>query len=229
MRNLLHNFLSLFFPDLCVVCNQRLSEGEEHICTDCLILLPKTNFHLQSDNRLEQFFAGRIPFQRIAAFAYFVKGGSIQSIIHELKYKRNPKIGHFIGQLCGENITDSNFITDIDYLVPVPLHPKRQKERGYNQSLEICKGISKATGIPIDDKTLVRNVNNKSQTKNSRFDRWKNVEDIFSLINADHFEGKHILLVDDVITTGSTLESCAKEILKCEGCRISIYAVGTAG
>ncbi len=229
MKNIFHSFLNLFFPDLCVVCNDRLTEGEQHICTDCLILLPRTNFHLQPDNRLEQFFAGRIPFQHIAAYAYFVKGGSIQSVIHELKYKRNPQIGHYIGQLCGENLRGSSFIADIDILVPVPLHPKREKERGYNQSLEICKGISEVTGIPIDSNTLIRKVNNKSQTKNSRFDRWKNVEDIFSITDSTAFQNKHILLVDDVITTGSTLESCAKEILKCDGARISIYAVGTAG
>ena len=229
MKNIFHSVLNLFFPDLCVVCNDRLTEGEQHICTDCLILLPRTNFHLQPDNRLEQFFAGRIPFQHIAAYAYFVKGGSIQSVIHELKYKRNPQIGHYIGQLCGENLRGSSFIADIDILVPVPLHPKREKERGYNQSLEICKGISEVTGIPIDSNTLIRKVNNKSQTKNSRFDRWKNVEDIFSITDSTAFQNKHILLVDDVITTGSTLESCAKEILKCDGARISIYAVGTAG
>lgn len=229
MKNIFHSFLNLFFPDLCVVCNDRLTEGEQHICTDCLILLPRTNFHLQPDNRLEQFFAGRIPFQHIAAYAYFVKGGSIQSIIHELKYKRNPQIGTYIGQLCGENLRDSSFIADVDILVPVPLHPKREKERGYNQSLEICKGISEVTGIPIDSNTLIRKVNNKSQTKNSRFDRWKNVEDIFSITDSTAFQNKHILLVDDVITTGSTLESCAKEILKCGGARMSIYAVGTAG
>lgn len=229
MKNIFHSFLNLFFPDLCVVCNDRLTEGEQHICTDCLILLPRTNFHLQPDNRLEQFFAGRIPFQHIAAYAYFVKGGSIQSVIHELKYKRNPQIGHYIGQLCGENLRGSSFIADVDILVPVPLHPKREKERGYNQSLEICKGISEVTGILIDSNTLIRKVNNKSQTKNSRFDRWKNVEDIFSITDSTAFQNKHILLVDDVITTGSTLESCAKEILKCDGARISIYAVGTAG
>lgn len=229
MKNIFHSFLNLFFPDLCVVCNDRLTEGEQHICTDCLILLPRTNFHLQPDNRLEQFFAGRIPFQHIAAYAYFVKGGSIQSIIHELKYKRNPQIGTYIGQLCGENLRGSSFIADVDILVPVPLHPKREKERGYNQSLEICKGISEVTSIPIDSNTLIRKVNNKSQTKNSRFDRWKNVEDIFSITDSTAFQNKHILLVDDVITTGSTLEFCAKEILKCDGARISIYAVGTAG
>lgn len=229
MKTLFRNFLNLFFPDLCVVCNEKLSEGEQHICTDCLLLLPKTNFHLQPDNRLEQFFAGRIPFRHIAAYAYFVKGGSIQQIIHELKYNRNPEIGSFIGELCGENIKGSDFISAVDLIVPVPLHPKREKQRGYNQSLEICKGISTITGIPVDSTTLVRTVNNQSQTKNSRFDRWKNVEDIFALTDNEAFRNKHILLIDDVITTGSTLESSAKEILKSEGSSISIFAVGTAG
>lgn len=227
MRNIFHNFLSLFFPDLCVVCGDKLIEGEQHICMGCLSLLPKTNFHLQPDNRLEQFFAGRVPFEHIAAFAYFIKGGSLQHIIHELKYKRNPEIGNFMGILCGENLKGSDFIRTIDLLVPIPLHPKRQKKRGYNQSLEICKGISEATGIPVDSNTLIRTINNPSQTKSSRFDRWKNVENIFSLTNQETFRDKHILLVDDVITTGSTIESCAKEILKSEGSRISIFALGT--
>jgi len=229
MKNLFHSFLSLFFPDLCVVCRSRLAEGEEHICTDCLLLLPKTNLHLHPDNRLEEFFAGRIPFQRIAAYAYFIKGGSIQHIIHELKYNNNPQIGNFIGKLCGEHLKSSDFISGIDLLVPIPLHPKREKQRGYNQSLEICKGISEILSIPVDHTTLVRKVNNKSQTKNSRFDRWKNVEDIFTLNNTDTFRNKHILLVDDVITTGSTIESAAKEILKSDGAKLSVFAVGTAG
>lgn len=228
MKNIFRSFLGLFFPDLCVVCKERLIKGEKHICTDCLLLIPKTNFHLQQDNRLEQFFAGRIPFERATAFAYFIKGGSLQQIIHELKYKRNPDIGYFIGKLSGENIKGSDFISSVDLLVPVPLHPKRQKERGYNQSSKISEGISVVTGIPVDSETLVRRVNNPSQTKNSRFDRWKNVEDIFSVADRDTFINKHILLVDDVITTGSTLESCAKEILKSEGSKISIFAVGTA-
>lgn len=228
MRNIFSDLLSLFFPDLCAVCKMRLTEAEQHICLNCLSLLPKTSYHLQPDNRLEQFFAGRIPFQRIAAYAYFVKGGSIQNIIHELKYSNNPKIGNFIGELAGENIKGSAFVSTIDYLVPVPLHPKRLKQRGYNQSLEICKGIADKINIPIDTTTLIRTVNNQSQTKNSRFDRWKNVEDIFTLTSHEKFKDKHIVLVDDIITTGSTLESCAKEILKSEGCKVSIFAIGTA-
>lgn len=228
MKSIFRSFLGLFFPDLCIVCRERLIDGEQHICTDCLLLIPKTNFHLQSDNRLEQFFAGRIPFERAAAFAYFIKGGSLQHIIHELKYKRNPDIGYFMGKLSGDNIKGSDFISSVDLLVPVPLHPKRQKERGYNQSLKICEGISAVTGIPVDAETLVRTVNNPSQTKNSRFDRWKNVEDIFSLANKNTFNNKHLLLVDDVITTGSTIESCVREIVKSDGAKISIFAIGMA-
>lgn len=228
MKNILRDFLNFFFPDLCTVCKEKLANGEKHICLECLLLLPKTNYHLQADNRLEDFFAGRIPFQRIAAYTYFVKGGSIQNIIHELKYKNNPEIGIFIGQLCGEDMKGCDFLSPIDYIVPVPLHPKRQKQRGYNQSLEICKGISERTGIAIDSSTLVRIVNNPSQTKNSRFERWNNVEGIFAIKDNEIFEGKHILLVDDVITTGSTLEACAKELIKSKGCKVSIFAFGTA-
>lgn len=229
MKKIFRNLLNLFFPHLCVVCTARLAEAEQYICMDCLSLLPKTNYHLQPDNRLEQFFAGRFPFHHIAAFAYFIKDGSIQQIIHELKYNYNPDIGVFIGALCGDNLKDSEFISGIDYLVPVPLHPKRKRQRGYNQSEEICKGMASVTGTEIDTSTLIRTVNNVSQTKNSRLDRWQNVEDIFSLTDTQKFKGKHILLVDDVITTGSTLESCAKEILKCEGVKVSVFAVGVAG
>jgi ComF family protein len=133
-----------------------------------------------------------------------------------------------MGMLCGEDLKGSDFLRPVDLLVPVPLHPARQKKRGYNHSLEICKGMSAATEIPVAPDILVRIVDNPSQTTNSRFDRWKNVENIFSLTNEEIFRNKHILLVDDVITTGSTIESCAKEILASEGARVSIFAIGTA-
>lgn len=228
MKTIFNDILNFIFPHLCTICKSKLADVERHICLDCLLQLPKTNNWDEQDNKLEQFFAGRFPFERIASFTHFVKGGSIQQIIHELKYKDNPEIGLFIGELCGEELAESDFIKGIDYIVPVPLHPKRQKQRGYNQSLEVAKGISKKTHIPIDGKTLIRTVNNQSQTKNSRFDRWKNVENIFTVTNPDMFKRKHILLIDDVITTGSTLESCAKEILKCHASKLSIFALASA-
>lgn len=229
MKNILNSFLSLFFPHLCCVCKKRLSQHEKHICLDCLAQLPKTNYHNQPENRLVDFFAGRFSFQRAAAFAYFVKGGSIQQIVHELKYNNNAELGVFMGELCGATLKNGDFISDIDFLVPVPLHPKRQMQRGYNQAHEIAKGIAVKTTKQIDTTTLVRTVNNPSQTKNSRFERWANVEDVFSITDSTVFENKHILLIDDVITTGSTIEACAKEILKCEGSKVSILAIGVAG
>lgn len=228
MKKLWNNFLGLFFPSLCLICESKLTDQEEHICIKCLNLIPKTNYHLQAENRLEDFFAGRFPFQRITAYAYFVKEGSIQKLIHELKYNHNPQLGQYIGKLCGHNLKDSDFISNIDYLVPVPLHKKRQRKRGYNQSLEICKGISAITQIPIETSTLIRSVNNKSQTNYKRMKRWQNVENIFQLTNTSIFTDKHIALVDDIVTTGSTIEACAKTILTANNVKISIICIGTA-
>lgn len=229
MKKIFCDLLDLLFPRFCPACQNRLGEYERHICLNCLSRIPKTNNHREVGNKLEEFFAGRIPFQRIASFAYFVQGGMMQSIIHELKYKNNPDIGIYIGELCGNDLKNSDFIHDIDYIVPVPLHPKRLKERGYNQSEKIAEGISFKTGLSLDSRTVIRVKNNPSQAKSdSREARWANVENIFTLTDKSKFEGKHILLVDDVLTTGSTLESCAKEILKTSNCTISILTIASA-
>lgn len=229
MKTIFHNLLDFLFPTLCPGCKNRLTENEKHICLNCINKIPKTNFHLQKDNKLESFFAGRIPFERITAFAHFVKGGVMQPIIHELKYKNNPQLGVFLGELCGADLKGSEFIEGITYIVPIPLHTKRIEERGYNQSLEIAKGISSKTKIPIDDQTVVRTKNNPSQAKSgSRFERWSNVENIFSLTDEENFKDKHILLIDDVLTTGSTIEACAKKILNITDCKISILTIATA-
>lgn len=227
MRIVIDSLLAVFFPHLCVVCEDRLVDGEKHICLKCLTKLPLTEYAEMPDNWLEQFFAGRIPFRRAAAYAYFEKEGSLQRIVHEFKYKNNSDLAYFVGCLCGDELKDSSLIRGIDYIIPVPLHHKRKKERGYNQSEQIAKGISEQTGITLLTGVLLREINNPSQTKNSRFARWENVADIFSVKNREILEGKHILLIDDVITTGSTLESCAKEILKCSDCKISIYALAS--
>lgn len=228
VKLILKHFLELFFPPLCVCCENRLIKEEKFICLDCLHNLPKTDHLKFHENKLEEYFAGRFPFERICSFAYFVKGGSIQKIIHELKYRNNPKLGIYIGQLCGQEINKYNTIPNIDYIIPVPLHKNRLKKRGYNQALQIAKGISKQTGIPILTEALIRMIDNPSQTKNSRFSRWKNTEGIFGITDNTLLEDKHILLIDDVITTGSTLEVCAKQILESPNTKISIYAIGWA-
>lgn len=230
MTSILNHFLELFFPRLCICCDTRLVKGEEYMCLGCLYKLPKTD-HLEKieknkDSELEELFAGRFPFCHIAAFGYFVKGGYIQKIIHEIKYKNNPEFGFFIGVLCGKEMRKFNRFTDIDLIVPVPLHKSRLKKRGYNQSLLIAKGISSILGKQISEGNLIRKIDNPTQTKNLRFERWKNTEGIFDILDSSIFENKHILLIDDVITTGSTIETCAKLILQCHNSSISIYSAG---
>jgi ComF family protein len=161
----------------------------------------------------------------MASFAYFVKEGKMQKIIHEIKYNNNPSLAFYMGQLCGKDILESSLFLDIDIIVPIPLHKKRLRERGYNQSLKIAEGVASKINKPIDAQNLIRKINNPSQTKNSRFERWKNTEGIFEIEDSSFFEEKHVLLIDDVITTGSTLEACAKQILTCKNSTISIFTV----
>ena len=226
-KKIFNALLDLFFPNLCVVCEKKLVEEENFLCLDCLTELPKTNNWIVKNNKLEQTLAGRFSFEHAASFAYFVKNGSMQRIIHELKYKNNPRIGEYMGRLCGKELSHTDFLSDIDFIVPVPLHSKRLKMRGYNQSLELAKGISAQTKIHVFENAVQRIVNNKTQTKNSRIERWNNVENIFRVVDPNLFTNKHVLLIDDVITTGSTLESCAREILKNHRSRLSIFALAS--
>lgn len=222
------HILDLFFPECCLVCTQRLMKHEEYLCAKCLGEFPFTNQIDTKDNKLENIFAGRFPFKRIASLAYFSKEGFLQPIIHELKYRNRSELGVYLGEMLGTKLMDSNFINDVDILVPVPIHRKRLEERGYNQSLEIIKGIVKNIPLPYNANNLIRLVNNPSQTGLTKSERWDNVENIFEIIDPSIFEDKHILLVDDVITTGSTLESCAKKILSCcPNSRISIVSIGS--
>ncbi len=221
------DFLQLFFPRVCVACERKLLDGEQFLCLECLHMLPRTDYVNRSDNPLEKLFSGRIPFKRVASFAYFTKEGSLQNIVHELKYGNNPELGDFLGQLIYRECGTSNFFDSIDCIVPVPLHPKRLKKRGYNQSYHIAKGLADASGIALVADQLARTVNNPSQTTLNRTERWANVDGIFSVKNSEMFVGKHILLVDDILTTGSTIESSAKQLLKCKGLIVSILTLGS--
>lgn len=226
MKTILSDLVNLFFPRLCVHCSKRLVNSEQHICLDCLDNLPRTGYYKEQDNKLEEFFAGRFPFERIASFGFYHKEGILQSAIHSLKYQNNPDIGVFLGSLCGQDMLHSDFLKDINYIIPIPLHPTREKKRGYNQSLKIAEGIASQTNIPVNNSALMRIVNNASQTQQSKFERWSNTKDIFFLKEPQELENKHILLLDDVITTGSTIEACAKTILNsCENVKISVYSV----
>ena len=218
----------LFFPNCCVVCHTKLLPNEQGGCINCLFKIPRTNNFKESNNSCEQLLAGRFPFERVASFSVYTKGGLLQPFIHELKYNHKPYIGEMLGSLYGKDIIGSDFIENIDMIVPVPLHPKKQLKRGYNQAEAIAQGLSKVTSKSVSINQLIRVIDNPTQTKRSKGKRWENVEGIFDVIDTNVFENKHVLLVDDIMTTGSTIEACANALLKCEGVKISVATLGEA-
>lgn len=229
IREWLDCIINLFYPRVCAACGDALLKDEETICLKCRYLLPKTGYEMNPNNPLAQGFYGRVNFHAVTACFFFAKQGKVQHLIHELKYKGNWEAGVFLGQQLGETIKNAPLFQGIDYLVPVPLHPKREKKRGYNQSMMIARGISEATGIPIGDKYLIRVVNTATQTKKSKEERFQNVKDIFQVCHTEELQGKHILLIDDVLTTGATLESCAHKFENIPGITISAATAACAG
>ncbi|MDD4777553.1 MAG: ComF family protein [Fermentimonas sp.] len=223
---LLRNLLHFFLPDVCVVCERELLEGETGVCLNCLYKLPKTNNFKERDNRAEILMEGRIPFERIAGYCVYSKGGILQPLIHNLKYYHRKEIGLLLGRMFGEDLAGSEFIKPVDLIVPVPLHPKKKKSRGYNQAEIIALGISESTSVPLSTDNLVRVVHNPTQTKQTKTERWENVKGIFDVVDEHIYEQKHILLVDDVITTGSTIEACGVALQKCSNIKISIATIG---
>ena len=228
-RDWLYSILNLFYPRVCAACGETLLKDEETVCLKCRYTLPFTGYENHADNPLAQVFYGRVRFHAVTACFFFAKSGKVQHLIHELKYKNNPEAGVFLGQELGKTIKDAPLFQGIDYLIPVPLHPRREKQRGYNQSLLIAQGINEVTGIPIGDKYLIRAVYTTTQTKKSADERHKNVKDIFEVRFPEELEGKHVLLIDDVLTTGATLESCAHQLENIPRITISAATAACAG
>jgi ComF family protein len=222
------DFISLLFPRLCYACGNHLLRNENLICTECYIIIPRTDYHLKEDNPVAQLFWGRCMIEKAAAFSYYNKGSRIKKLIHNLKYKGIKDIGYELGRIYGLSLKTSGFTDDIDLIIPVPLHPMKKKIRGFNQSETISIGIADATHLPVDLKSLARILVSATQTKRSRYERWTNVDGIFQVIDPQPVTGKHVLLVDDVITTGSTIESCSNELLKIKGVKVSVVALAFA-
>jgi ComF family protein len=202
--------------------------NESLICTECFVVIPRTNYHFVEDNPVAQLFWGRCMIEKAAAFSYYNKGSRIRKLIHNLKYKGIREIGYELGRIYGLSLKESGFTNDIDMIIPVPLHPMKERIRGFNQSETISMGIADVTRLPVDIKSLARILVSATQTKRSRYERWTNVEGIFQVIDSETIMGKHVLLVDDVITTGSTIESCTNELLKVEGVKVSVVALAFA-
>jgi len=219
------DFISLLFPRLCFGCGNHLMRNETLICTECFVMIPRTNYHLKPDNLVEQLFWGRCMIEKAAAFSYYTRDSRIRRLIHQLKYKGVKEIGPELGRIYASTLKSSGFLDDIDIIIPIPLHPSKKRQRGFNQSDLISQGISDVSGIRVDTKLLVRKTVTKTQTRKSRFDRWTNVQDIFRVTDEKRLKDLHILLVDDVITTGSTIEACANEILKAENTKVTVAAL----
>lgn len=221
--NIFFNSLAhLLYPRLCLGCGSDLILGKQIICLDCINALPVTNFHLHRNNPAEKIFIGRIAVENVSSYTYFNKQSAIQNLLHQLKYKGKKEIGLYFGRRMGEAFGASERHKEIDALVPLPLFFKRERKRGYNQAAVICEGISEVTGLPVLNNVITRRKNTETQTHKNREERWENIEGKFELINKEEIEGKHVLLVDDVLTTGATLEACGSELLKARGLKLSI-------
>ncbi|MDR2027206.1 MAG: ComF family protein [Prevotellaceae bacterium] len=222
------SLFSLVFPDLCEVCGTPLVRGERYICLSCLYKMPRTKFWEKEANTVEQLFWGRVNIEHACSLFYFRKGSDYRILIHKLKYKGKYNIGLRLGEELGACLGNSPLYKNVSMIVPVPLHPLKERQRGYNQSEYIASGISNIMNLPVEKKNLIRTKYTQTQTRKNVIERWENVQSIFDVRDKSGFDGEHILLVDDVLTTGSTIESCASAVLNSCTCKVSIATVGYA-
>lgn len=228
IRSGLDDLFSLFFPNLCLGCGQHLFRGEEAICSVCQFHLPKTYFHNDPDNPLQRVFWGRVELERVASYVYFQKGGTVQRLLHQLKYKNHPEIAIAIGKWYGHDLSFADCFKDAELIIPVPLHPRKQRKRGYNQSEMFAEGLAKKLPARVETGCLYRKNFSQTQTRKARYDRWENVENIFAVKTPERLAGRRVLLVDDVITTGATLEACAQALLEVPGVKVSVATIAYA-
>ena len=228
IKDIADDFLSLFLPRLCLSCGVHLVRGEEILCTGCMLDMARTDYHLKRGNMLEQAFWGRCTIERVAAFSVYNRGSRIRKLIHQLKYAGRNDIGIMLGEVYGAILVESGFTDGIDMLVPVPLDPARERRRGYNQSRCIAEGIASHCNLPVRCDILFRTGKSGSQTSSGRYERWENVEGLFTVSKPPEITGKHVLLVDDVITTGSTVEACVAALQCAGGVRVSVAALAAA-
>lgn len=219
------NLLNVLFPNFCNGCDALLLKNESVICTKCFHHLPFTQHHQIESTEIDKKFYGLLPYESAASLLYFNKKGITQNLIHNLKYKNRQEVGTFLGNLYCKEIENNTVLHQIDYIIPVPLHQKRLQERGYNQVLTFCKAIEENTKIKTLEKVLIKTKNLKSVTDKTKENRLAQNKDVFSIQHPEKIEGKHLLLIDDVFTTGATIEACAREILKIKETKISILTI----
>jgi len=226
---MLSKILDLFYPQLCFACEEVPLMKGTSICTSCEYKIRPTEYHLREENPVSERFWGRVKLERATSAFSFMKGGLLQNLIHKLKYENKPQIGVELGRMYAAMLLEDDFWKSVDYIIPVPLHPKKRHERGYNQAELWAMGLSEGLGVDWTDQFLVRRDYTETQTKKSRMERFQNVENAFEVPDGTKIEGKHLLIVDDVLTTGATLEACALTLLKVPNVSISIACIALAG
>ena len=227
-QSYLGDFLSLLFPNICLSCETALNKNEEVLCFLCEHSLPKTNFLENPENPVAKLFWGRVDIQHASAFVYFHKQSKVQHLLHQLKYHGKPEVGEKLGCLFGEQLKNHRGFAEVEMIIPIPLHERKKKSRGYNQSDYFAMGLSQSMDIDWSDSILTRNINTVTQTGKSRFERWENVGAAFEITKANEIAGKHLLVVDDVVTTGATLEACAAMLLQIQDVKVSIATMAWA-
>jgi ComF family protein len=220
-----NSLLHLVYPKLCAGCGSDLVTGDHLICLSCMSGLPETNFFMHAGNPVEKIFWGRLKLEAASSHMYFTKGSVMQNLLHQFKYRGRSEVGIYFGNMIGESFINTERFGKVDALVPLPLHFKKEKKRGYNQAAVICDGIAGKMNVPVLKDVIKRRIKTETQTQMNRMERWDNIEGKFELIKSSMIKNKHLLLVDDVITTGATLEACGAELLKGEGVKLSIASL----
>ncbi|HLT52102.1 MAG TPA: ComF family protein [Arenibacter sp.] len=225
LSNIINDINTILLPRLCFGCNALLYRGEEHICTVCRNQLPLTDFNFNAENQVDRIFYGRINIIKASAFLFFTEKGIVKNLVHFLKYKNQEQIGSFLGNWYGQLIKENNFLIDLDYVIPVPLHPARLRKRGYNQVALFARAIAEHLNAEYMDHFLIKTANTRTQTKKTRLLRSQNTQAIYVLTDTYTLVNKNVLLLDDVITTGATMEACATALSQTPGIRLYLASM----
>ena len=228
LKNIFNSTLHLFYPHVCTGCGSDLLQEDNLLCLKCIHNLPHTNFATLANNQIEKDFWGRIALTAAYSQFYFSKEFLIQHLIHQLKYRGDTNIGFYLGEIMGKTLLNSNRFSSIDALIPLPLYAGKEHKRGYNQATVICNGISSVMNIPVLNDAVIRQHATETQTRKHRTERWENVKSSFKVAKENELTGKHLLLVDDVVTTGATLEACGNVILETGNVKLSIATLAYA-
>ncbi|WP_034255980.1 ComF family protein [Arenibacter latericius] len=225
LSNILHDITSVLLPRLCFGCNTLLIRGEEHVCTVCRNQLPLTEYNFNVENPVDRIFYGRILIVKASALLFYTDKGIVKNLIHYLKYKNQEQIGYFLGQWYGHILKNNNYLKNIDYVIPVPIHPKKRRRRGYNQVTLFAKSVATHLNAKFSEDILTKTANTRTQTKKTRLLRWQNKKALYMLTNNELLKDKNVLLLDDVITTGATMEACATALSNTPGIKLYIASM----